>query len=45
MIKGQENLACEERLKDSGLTSLEKRKLSGNLIRVLQYLKDVRKRA
>jgi len=40
MIKGLENLPCEERLKELGPLSLEKTKLSGNLITEFQYLKD-----
>jgi len=39
MIKGLENLPCDEKLKESGLFTLEKRRLSGNLITVFQNLK------
>ena len=39
MIKGLENLLCEERLREMGLSSLEKRRLKGNLISVYDHLK------
>jgi len=39
MTQGMERLSCEERLKEWGLFSLQKRKLQGDLMAALQYLK------
>lgn len=39
MMKGLRNLTCEEKLGELDLFSLEKRKLSGDLITMFQYFK------
>jgi len=45
MIQGLKHFSCEDRLRELGLFSLEKRRLQGDFIAAFQYMKEACKKA
>jgi len=44
MIRGLEHISCDDRLREPGTFSLEKRRRSGDITAAFQYLKEVKRK-